>query len=276
MASARSGAPARHAALLANWRIDSQVCSMTRQARKRNFRTGSASSAALGCASAARLGIPTGGLLNAAASPALEESLREGTRELHRAVERGALMRALVRGELPSGLYLALLRNLHALYAALETQLRRHATHPDVAAVVFPALFRSQALQADMDSLSSLVQGDPALCEATVEYVARLVELADAQPALLAAHAYVRYMGDLNGGQILKRVLTRSACLPQGTGTAFYEFGAEAAIVRHTSAFRSGLAALPCDAARVRALVDEARWSFRQHILVFEQLLNCS
>jgi heme oxygenase len=262
--------------LLANWDIDYRAHSMTRQARKNIVSTGSAGFPTRRCATAAGPGITACDPLHGAASSVLEERLREGTRELHRAVERGALMRALLCGELPSEHYLALLRNLRALYAELETQLRRHATHPEVAAVVFPALFRSQALQADIDSLSSVAKGDPALCEATVEYVARLVELGDAQPELLAAHAYVRYLGDLNGGQILRRALTRSACFPHGTGTAFYEFGDDGAIARHTDAFRSGLGALACDSARVRGLVDEARWSFRQHVLVFEQLLNCS
>jgi len=249
---------------------------MTRQARKRIVGTAPTGSEPRSCASATQPGIAATTAPRHAAPRVLEESLRDGTRALHRAAEHAALMRALVRGELSSGLYLALLCNLRALYAVLETQLHRHATHPDVAAVVFPALFRSQALQADIDSLSGAARADSALCAATIEYRARLAELADSQPALLTSHAYVRYLGDLNGGQILKRILKRSGRLPEGAGTAFYDFGDDSAIARHTDAFRRGLAALPCDTARVRALVDEACWSFRQHVLLFEQLLNCS
>ena len=47
------------------------------------------------------------------------------------------------------------------------------------------------------------------------------------EPALLVSHAYVRYLGDLNGGQVLQRVVTGNAGLGSGIGTRFYEFGSQ-------------------------------------------------
>ena len=45
------------------------------------------------------------------------------------------------------------------------------------------------------------------------------------QPALLAAHAYVRYLGDLAGGQALGRIARQAYALPDGAGTRFFDFG---------------------------------------------------
>jgi heme oxygenase len=199
----------------------------------------------------------------------LAEQLRIGTQALHTLTERAGVMPALLRGELARERYCALLRNLHALYVALESALAQHAAHAAVAAVVFPALFRRDALADDLGTLHG--SGWPqaiALQPATQAYVARLDTLAAEQPALLAAHAYVRYLGDLSGGQALGRIVTRA----YGAGARFYDFGPAEAVQTHARRFRDGLGALAADASHTEALVAEARWAFTQHRDLFEQL----
>ena len=86
--------------------------------------------------------------------------------------------------------------------------------------------------------------------------------LAESQPELLAAHSYVRYLGDLSGGQILARIVRESMAFRPGQGTAFYAFGDAAATADLRKAYRAGLVALrPENELAVRAIVDvgEAR-----------------
>jgi len=205
----------------------------------------------------------------------LDALLRAATGDVHRNAERTALMRALLGGALPRPRYRCLLVNLLAVYEALEDGLRRHARLPAVAPVCFPALFRSAALRSDIARLEDDVAPAPSVCDATREYAIRLRALAGEHPGLLAAHAYVRYLGDLSGGQALRRVLTRTAAGPSAP-VAFYEFGGDDAVRRHVHAFRAGLAQLPPDPASVSALIAEARWAFRQHVLMFDQILSCA
>ena len=63
-------------------------------------------------------------------NPSLAERLRTETRELHSTAERSALMNALMCGRMERQAYCALLGNLHAIYAALEPALARHARRP--------------------------------------------------------------------------------------------------------------------------------------------------
>ena len=59
------------------------------------------------------------------------------------------------------------------------------------------------------------------------EYTARLRQLASGGPEdvqRLLAHAYVRYLGDLSGGQFIKRQLAKVYELEDGEGLSFYEF----------------------------------------------------
>jgi heme oxygenase len=192
---------------------------------------------------------------------------------MHRRVERTAFMSSLLRGQVDRQRYASLLRNLQALYAALEEALARHAMTPSVAPVVMPELFRSRAIAADLLVLT----GDGAitqapLARATQQYVERLQELSAAKPGLLVAHAYVRYLGDLNGGQALRRVVASSLGLAGGAGTLFYDFGEPADLQRLLQRFRAGLETVAGQLQDSQALSDEARNAFERHEHLFEEL----
>ncbi len=192
---------------------------------------------------------------------------------MHRRVERSAFMASLLRGQIDRKRYAGLLRNLQALYGALEEALTRHAATPGVAPLVMPELFRSRAIAADLQ----LLAGDDAasaapLARATQQYVERLRELSTAKPGLLVAHAYVRYLGDLNGGQVLRRVVARKLGLEGGAGTMFYDFGEPAAHQRLLERFRAGLEAIALQLKDSQALRDEALGAFERHEQLFEEL----
>ena len=199
--------------------------------------------------------------------------LRTATHELHRAVERAGLMPVLLRGQLPLAGYLALLRNLQAIYAALEAGLVRHHGHPQLAPLALAGLARAPALAADLESLHGPGWAhELPLCGAAQAYVDRLQQLTDGQPALLAAHAYVRYLGDLNGGQLLARRVGGALHLAPGQGLAFYDFGSDEQVAAQARALRAGLDVIAPDEPAAQALVDEACSAFERHRELFEQL----
>jgi heme oxygenase len=56
-------------------------------------------------------------------------------------------------------------------------------------------------------------------------YIARLTHLIKDDPRRLLAHSYIRYLGDLSGGQIVKWNIRKTYGLVGEQGTRFYEFG---------------------------------------------------
>jgi len=86
------------------------------------------------------------------------------------------------------------------------------------------------------------------------------------------AHAYVRYLGDLNGGQALRRIVARGLCLQGGSGTMFYDFGDDAGLRQLISRFRNGLGAVEARTPDTDAIVAEAVSAFARHEAMFEQL----
>jgi heme oxygenase len=181
-------------------------------------------------------------------------------------------MRTLLAGELGPDAYCVLLRNLHEIYAALEAALDRHAAHPLLAPVALPGLRRRAALGADLQALhGERWATELGIATATARYVERLSEAEARRPELLVAHAYVRYLGDLSGGQILRRVVSESLRLGNGGGTAFYDFGGNAAAL--AGRFRAGLDAIGAAApAAADDIVAEAERAFVLHLGLFEEL----
>lgn len=178
-------------------------------------------------------------------------------------------MAVLLRGRMDRAPYAALLRNLLAIYGALEPALERHRAHPALAPLDLAVLARLPSLHEDLVALAEPTDATAALRPASLRYVARLRELDADRPELLLAHAYVRYLGDLSGGQLLRGIVARSPGLAQRAGTAFYEFG-DAPAPALAADFRKGLGrAVVTDAD---ALVSEARLAFTWHRQLFDEL----
>lgn len=203
----------------------------------------------------------------------LPERLRLGTRDLHAQTERTGAMAALLAGRLSRPGYCALLCNLHAVYAALEDGLLRQPAGAAVLRLKAEPLHREAALAADLAALHGPGwRVEMPLRPAAQSYGARLQQLADQTSSALVAHVYVRYLGDLHGGRVLKRLVARSLGLAGGDGTRFYEFGDEAQVLALRHGLRAALGGLALSAADADRVVDEARWSFLQHQQLFTEL----
>ena len=202
----------------------------------------------------------------------LADRLREGTRSSHRRAERTGIMGRLLHGAVGRDDYCRLLWNLHPIYAALERALDHHAEAPLVAAVRVRDLYRAAALAADLDHLHGAGWRSRPVASATSAYIARLDHLDAHWPAGLVAHAYVRYLGDLNGGRILHDAVGAALGLEAGAGARFYDFGGPLRAETLKRHYRSSIDSLQVDAAATEAIVTEAESAFARHIQLFEEL----
>jgi heme oxygenase (biliverdin-producing, ferredoxin) len=205
----------------------------------------------------------------------LSQRLAHATRAMHRRAECSGVMNALLRGQLEPVRYCLLLRNLHALYTALEGALD-HERAASLAPIRMPGIYRAKALRQDLTSLYGDRWRELTIAPAMRSYVARIEAIAHNTPSLLAAHAYVRYMGDMSGGQILKTIVNRAIGQPgKGTttiATAFYEYGDGADVAIMKNGFRDALDALPVDEETAAQLSAEAVSGFARHVELFDQL----
>jgi len=198
----------------------------------------------------------------------LVAKMRERTRELHSRAERTGIVNEIIRGLSNISGYKLFLRNLHPAYQQMERGFQRHEHNPALAFLVPQELCRARAIEADLHMLEGPDWANKLpLLPVGQLYAERVAQASEGDGGRLIAHAYSRYLGDLSGGQILKRLLGRSLNIgPEAL--AFYDFPD----IKDVDAFKTAYKTAIDDAEKniddVNAVVEEAAVAFELNIVL--------
>lgn len=199
----------------------------------------------------------------------LADTLRERTLTLHRKAERSGVVRSIVRQQVDVFGYALFLRNLLPAYVQLERGLERNRRSPGVSAVAMREVYRSAAIESDLNGLCNGAWRRLPLLPAGEQYANRVATASRGGGTCLIAHAYTRYLGDLNGGQVLRRLLANSLGLDRRT-LSFYAFPGIADLDDFKMEYRDAINRAGLDIADCKAVVDEARAGFQLNIKLSE------
>jgi heme oxygenase len=188
-----------------------------------------------------------------------------GTKALHVEAERSGVISDLLLGEASRDGYTLLQRNLLPAYQALERGLERHRNTPSLMAFTKYRLERSAALEADLVELCGGDFGGIPLLPEGEAYAQRVDACAEGDGARLIAHAYTRYLGDLNGGQILKRLLMKKPGL-RAAEVSFYDFPDYDDLPTLKADYRDALDQAGTLVADPQAVIDEGMVAFQLNI----------
>lgn len=204
------------------------------------------------------------------ADAALSERLREETRQAHEDAEHSVFMEKLLDGSLDAGAFVALQEQAYLFYSALEDAVDACAGDSRLDAVADRQLDRRAVLAEDLAALGGTV--DAVALTETAEYVAELQRIGRERdvPALVAHH-YTRYLGDLAGGQVIGRLVSRFYGVPE-SATSFYRFPHIAKPKPYRDSYRDTLDAMEFGAGERDRLLVAARQAFAYNSGVFSGL----
>nr|ASV47617.1 heme oxygenase [Chroomonas mesostigmatica CCMP1168] len=199
--------------------------------------------------------------------------LREGTSKSHSMAENVSFVKSFLGGVIDKSSYSHMLANLYFVYLSLEEAMEKNKENDFIKPIYFPELNRTESLKKDLafyygeDWTTNLYPS-----EATRLYIDRIAEVSEKRPDLLVAHAYTRYLGDLSGGQILKKIAQRAMNLQSRNGLAFYEFDDIQDEQQFKQDYKAALDALPVDSKAARQIVAEANVAFSLNMKLFQEL----
>ncbi|KAG0186353.1 hypothetical protein DFQ28_007972 [Apophysomyces sp. BC1034] len=222
--------------------------------------------------------------------PQLAAAMREGTKVVHRAAENSVFTKRFLKGEINRDEYGQYIQSLYFIYKSMEELLEKHKENPAIDLVYFPKeLNREQTLVQDLeyyygkDRLAQVI--DPSsMTPAVKQYIKALDDACAIHPALLIAHSYSRYLGDLSGGQILAKRLKKhvlgldenDGAWDSDQGLQFYLFSNIGNQKEFKAIYRDRLNAAKVNAKTRDLIVDEAVRSFELNIAVFDEVHELS
>ncbi len=205
--------------------------------------------------------------------------LKEAGKELHEGVENTWLIQSIFDGSISEEAYQDYLQNLYEIYSQLEASVRLHSYSDDESIreifqpLVIEELFRAGPIQNDLMKF-----GETCLetVKAAKDYKKRLVDLSITKPHCLVAHYYLRFLGDLFGGQILAGRL--SDCFEGKLD--FYDFTELcqaknlAEPTQFAREFRDLLNNLPLNKQQQEDIFVEVSEGYRLHLRLFNELAD--
>nr|YP_009402718.1 heme oxygenase [Compsopogon caeruleus]ARX96071.1 heme oxygenase [Compsopogon caeruleus] len=203
----------------------------------------------------------------------LASQLREKTAKSHSMAENVSFVKSFLSGVIDKNSYRKLVANLYFVYSSIEEEMKKNKDHPAIKPIYFPALERKQSLEKDLSfyySYNWKEEIQPSL--ATTVYVDRIHLIGTNQPELLVAHAYTRYLGDLSGGQILKKIAQNAMNLNSSEGTQFYTFENINDEKIFKNKYREALNSLPLSQDNIEQIIAEANISFNLNMKIFQEL----
>ncbi|SBO43651.1 biliverdin-producing heme oxygenase [Cyanobium sp. NIES-981] len=176
----------------------------------------------------------------------------------HHHAEGMRFSRALLAGQADPRQLAALLRALAPAYALLEQEAPPLAASLGATALPWADLARTPALRHDLAQLAVLPATPPSAAAAI--WLEQLRGLARQAPHRLMAHVYVRYGGDLSGGQQLAQQAAAILARHQLSTPTFWAFARGIPALKQ--ALHDGIEQLVLTEPQEEELLDEAEQAF--------------
>lgn len=175
----------------------------------------------------------------------LARLLKEETAAAHDRAEHASFIVDLMTGKLTKEAFIALQEQALLFYTALENALDALEGDERLAKVADRRLDRTATLRHDVEQLGGNTTPDP--LRATADYVAELNSIAENKDApALIAHHYVRYLGDLSGGQVIASKM-KSLLDIEPEALTFYQFPELGKLKPYKDEYREAIDGLASD-----------------------------
>lgn len=197
------------------------------------------------------------------------DRMKEETWEEHEASKDSQFATTIMSGELGKQAFIEWQRALYPVYETLENILKKiRKTDPTIHIFDHRKLDRAGRIYADLVELGV----DPVLQPTTLKtippYLEAIERASEEAPRLMAYH-YTRYMGDMNGGQVIAMQMSRVYGIDKSQMTC-YDFTEVGDLYHYRKQYKTLLELVPWTKEQRESFIDEAKVAYK----INEQLFN--
>uniref|UniRef100_A0A7S1CUH2 Heme oxygenase n=1 Tax=Picochlorum oklahomense TaxID=249345 RepID=A0A7S1CUH2_9CHLO len=212
---------------------------------------------------------------NSETAETLSARLKQGTKEQHDRASRVKIMGKIMSRNVSRAEYEQLLFTYYQMYTVLEKAIRDHCENESIKNVYSSKLERVDSIKLDLEYfVGKEWESDERLntvSPAVEQFQAHIQDLAAKQPSLLLAHFYVRYLGDLAGGQIISTKIQRRFEMADLNGLNFYTFKDIPNVRGHVKQIKEGIDKV-VDPTLIEDIVNEVKVSFEMQYDILVEL----
>lgn len=208
----------------------------------------------------------------AADQQGLADAMKTHTWTLHGEAERTGTISDILNRRATLDSYVLLVRNFLPVYALLDSKFEQASAFPEMKPYLTPAMKRADALAHDLAALAGPnAQDDLPILQETHDYCGHIKSASAQGPAGLLGHIYVRYLGDLYGGQTLNRLLGSSLGIDANALT-FYDFSGVSDLIAFRNGLRDAINTCSLNAQEFDQALAAAYAGFQSNVLVSKKV----
>ena len=191
----------------------------------------------------------------------------------HREAEEAPFIAELMGGTLSTSAYLDYLKALAPIYQRMEQLFTARGSEEPLSYFDHRALDRAEFIAADISYLEGASEdtGDIKSLPSISNYLKTLHD--EISPVRLTAHHYIRYLGDLSGGQAIARLVARHYQIP-AEALNFYNFEDIGDIVFYKKRYRDFLNLIALDEVQQEEFLSEVELLYKLNRELFMDLGN--
>lgn len=199
------------------------------------------------------------------------DRMKKETWDEHEASKDSAFATTIMSGELGKQAFIEWQRALYPVYETLESILKKmRKTDPTIHIFDHRKLDRKDKIYNDLLKMGVDPIEIPSHLNTVPEYVDSIKEASKSAPRLMAYH-YTRYMGDMNGGQVIAMQMNKVYGIDMEE-LSCYDFSEVGDLYHYRKQYKTLLELVPWTEQDRESFIDEAKNAYAVNEKLFNEL----
>jgi heme oxygenase len=198
------------------------------------------------------------------------DRMKKETWDEHEASKDSNFAKGIMSGEFGQQGFVEWQRALYPIYVTLENILKKNRKDPVLHIFDHRKLDRADRILHDLQLLGEDPISFPSPLRTIPPYIGAINKASEVPQRLMAYH-YTRYMGDMNGGQVIARAM-ENVCGIDKEALSCYDFSEIGDGYHYRKQYKTLLELSPWTEEEREAFIDEAKIAYARNADFFEEL----